>query len=353
MSCRLTLLFVWIIVVFANPLLAQKSMSAVPAAPPVGASRSPVIQAVGTTEPSLTLPQKPTGPERIAGYVLGPDDQIIIRAFHAEEISDKPVEISGDGYINLPLLGRVKAAGLTVVQLESVLAERLTAYIEHPQVTVLVADYRSQPVSVIGAVRNPGVVQLKGHKTLVEVIALAGGLIPESGNTVTITRELSNGRIPLAGAVDNPAGKISVARVNLRKVMDAQAPGDNIVIEANDVLTVPRGQMVYVVGEVQRPGGYVLNERDTISVLQALSLAGGLTANAAPKKAKILRDKSGNSGREEVASNVRKILSGNSPDVDLHPDDILFVPDSISKSAGRTALQTAMSMAGVAIWRIP
>jgi polysaccharide export outer membrane protein len=340
-----------IILVFVIPLLAQKKTSAVP---PVGVSTSTVIQpAVSAPEPSLALSQKTGGPERIAGYVLGPEDQIVIHAFQAEEISGKPVEISGDGYINLPLLGRVKAAGLTIVQLESALAARLATYIEHPQVTLLVLDYRSQPISVIGAVRNPGVIQLKGRKTLVEVIALAGGLIAESGNTVIITRELSNGRIPLASAADDPAGRISVARLNLRKVMDAQAPADNIVIEANDVLTVPRGQMVYVVGEVQRPGGYVLNERDTVSVLQALSLAGGLTPNASPKKAKILRDKPGNSGREEVASNVRKILSGDSPDVDLHPDDILFVPDSMPKSAGRTALQTALNMAGVAIWRIP
>ncbi|HTF69609.1 MAG TPA: SLBB domain-containing protein, partial [Edaphobacter sp.] len=268
-------------------------------------------------------------------------------------ISDKPVEIAGDGYINLALVGRVKAAGLTVVKLEFELSNRLATYVEQPQVAVLVSEYRSQPVSVIGAVRNPGVIQLKGRKTLVDVIALAGGLIPEAGNSVTITRDLSNGPIPMAGASDDPAGKISVARINLRKIMDAQAPADNIVIDANDVLTIPRGQMVYVVGEVQRPGGYLLSERDTVSVLQALSLAGGLTANAAPKKAKILRDKPGKAGRVETASNLRKILSGNSPDVELRPDDILFVPDSLSKSAGRNALQVAMNMAGVAIWRIP
>jgi polysaccharide export outer membrane protein len=351
MHCRLKLSYFLIALPVAVLLFGQKSTSPVPPAP---ASASALPQAAASTsESQRPLPQKTTGPERIAGYVLGPEDQIIIRAFQAAEISDKPVEVAADGYVNLPMVGRVRAGGLTIIQFEAELTTRLTTYIEHPQVTVLVSDYRSQPISVIGAVRNPGVIQLKGRKNLVEVIALAGGLVPEAGNTVTITRDLSNGRIPLANAADDPAGKISVARVNLRKVMDAQAPGDNVVIEANDVLTVPRGQMVYVVGEVQRPGGYVLNERDTVSILQALSLAGGLTANASPKKAKILRDKPGNSDRVEVASDLRKILAGNSPDVALRPDDILFVPDSMSKAAGRTTLNAVMNMAGAAIFRIP
>jgi polysaccharide export outer membrane protein len=351
MHCRFKLSYLLIALPVAVLLFGQKSTSPVP---PVPVSPSAGPQPVASTSESpQSLPQKTTGPERIAGYVLGPEDQIIIHAFQAAEISDKPVEIAADGYVSLPMVGRVRAGGLTIVQFESELTTRLTTYIEHPQVTVLVSDYRSQPVSVIGAVRNPGVIQLKGRKTLVEVIALAGGLIPEAGNTVTITRDLSNGRIPLAAAADDPGGKISVARVNLRKVMNAQAPGDNVVIKANDVLTVPRGQMVYVVGEVQRPGGYVLNERDSVSVLQALSLAGGLTANAAPKKAKILRDKPGSTERVEVASNVRNILAGNAPDVSLRPDDILFVPNSMAKSAGRTTMQAVMNMMGAAIWRIP
>src|SRR5260370_20749593 len=103
--------------------------------------------------------------------------------------------------------------------------------------------------------------------------------------------------------------------------------------------------MVYVVGEVQKPGGFVLNERDTVSVLQALSLAGGLTANAAPKKAKILRGEIGKSTRIEVASDLHNMLGGKAPDIPLHAADILFVPNSVSKSAGRNALQAVMVMA--------
>jgi polysaccharide biosynthesis/export protein len=326
----------------------------VSAMPSFGQSTSAVPQTVSSTsQQQQPVPQKTATPERIPGYVLGADDQIIIRAFQADEISDKPFGIAGDGYVNLPLVGRVRAAGLRIDQLESELTAKLGTYIQNPQVTVLISDYRSQPISVVGAVNNPGVIQLKGRKNLVEVIALAGGLRPDAGNVVAITRELSNGRIALANATDDPSGRISVARVNLRKVMDAQAPEDNLVIETNDVVTVPRAQMVYVVGEVQKPGGYVLNERDTVSVLQVVSLAGGLTPNAASTKSMILRSDSGKSARVEAPINLRNILGGKAPDVPLHEDEILFVPNSISKSARAKAAQLAMSMAGAAIWRIP
>jgi polysaccharide biosynthesis/export protein len=347
MHCRFKLSCFVMAFLFMAPLFGQKSTSATPVGPAAA-----LRQEASAPDSSQAAPPK-AGPERVPGYVLGAEDQIIIRAFQAEEITDKPVEIAGDGYISLAMVGRVHAAGLTITELEAELTKRLAKYLEHPQVTVLVSDYRSQPISVIGAVKNPGVIQLRGRKTLVEVIALAGGLLAEAGNTATITRDASNGPIPLANAVNEPAGKISIARLNIRKVMDAQAPEDNIVIQPNDVLAIPRAQMVYVVGEIQKPGGYLLNERDTVSVLQALSLAGGFTANAAPKKAKILREQAGNSGRVEVMTNLRTILAGKSPDIALHADDILFVPDSLPKSAGRTALQTALNMAGVAIWRIP
>ncbi len=316
--------------------------------PPSNLAVSPAQMQTGVTSKQ---PAAQPAPERAFNYVLGPEDQIVIRAFQAEELSDKPIQIGGDGYINLPLVGRVKAAGLTVSQLESELVTRLGADIRNPQVSVFVADYRSQPVSVVGAVNTPGMVQLRGRKTLVEVVALAGGLRADAGNTVTVTRELANGRIPAPGAADDASGKYSIAQVNLQNVMNAQNPQANIVVQANDVVLIPRAQMVYVVGEVTRPGGYVLNERDSVSVLQALSLAGGLTNFASPKKAKILHDDHKQANPVEVSSNVRKILEGDAPDVPLHADDILFVPRSGAKTAGGKALETALNMAGIAIWK--
>jgi polysaccharide export outer membrane protein len=336
-----------ICVISALPAMSQA------AAGPVPADASKRVDALANDKtphpPAASAPQK--APERVASYVLGPEDQIIIRAFQAQELSDKPIQITGDGYINLPMIGKVKAAGLSVGALEIALTEKLKNYVRNPQVSVFVAEYHSEPVSVVGSVGNPGVIQLRGRKTLVEVIALAGGLKPDAGNSIVITREIAHGRIPLPGATDDAGGRFSIAKVNLRSVIEARNPQDNILVQTNDVITIPKAQLLYVVGEVQRPGGYALNEKDSITVLQAVALAGGLTGKASTKKAKILHQNRDSSNRTELATNVKKILDGTAPDVALHADDILFVPNSLPKSAGTTALQTAMNMAGAAVFR--
>jgi polysaccharide biosynthesis/export protein len=318
---------------------------------PVAADDTTVQKTTDSNLSKSPVLSPPKGPERIPNYVLGPEDQIVIRAFPVEELSERPIQIANDGYINLPLVGRLKAGGLTVSALEKDLVDRLEVYVRNPQVSVSVSDYRSEPVSVVGDVAIPGVVQLRGRKNLVEVIALAGGLKADAGNTVTITRELSTGRIPLPTAKDSPDGRFSVAHVNLQDVMDGRDPASNLLIQANDILMIPKGRLVYVVGEVQRPGGYVMNERDHVTVLQAVALAGGLTTRAAPAKARILYQQEGQNNRSEVPTDVRKILDGRSPDVNLKAEDILFVPNSLPKSAGAKALETAINMAGVAVFR--
>jgi polysaccharide export outer membrane protein len=326
-------------------------MSQTGAVAPESADADGRVDALSRGKPAQPLTDSHKGPERVVNYILGPEDQIIVRAFRAEELSEKPIQIAGDGYISLPMLGRVKAAGLSVGALEADLSEKLKSYVREPQVTVFVAEYHSEPVSVVGSVTRPGVIQLMGRKNLVEVIALAGGLNADAGNTIVITRELSVGRIPVPGATDDPNGRFSVAKVNLRGVMEARNPQDNILVEANDVIAIPKAQLLYVVGEVQRPGGYALNEKDTVTVLQALALAGGFTVKASPKKARILHQNNDQTNRIELATNVKKILDGTTPDVALRADDILFVPNSLPKSAGAAAVQTALSMAGVMVYR--
>ncbi len=304
--------------------------------------------AATTTAPGAYVKK---GPERIPNYVLGPDDQITIQAFQAEELSNKPMQIAGDGNINLPLVGQVKAGGLSISELEASLVTRLRNFVKNPQVTVFVSEYRSQPVSVVGAVNTPGVVQLRGRKTLVEVIAMAGGLRADAGNMATVTRELSVGRLPLPDAADDPNGEFSIGHVNLHDMMDAHSPRENILVDANDVIMIPKAPLLYVVGEVQKPGGYAITERNSVSILQAVALAGGLTAQAAPKKARILYQTAGVQTRTEVAANVRKILDGQAPDIELHADDILFIPSNLPKSVGGKALETALNMAGIAVWK--
>ena len=121
-------------------------------------------------------------------YVLGPDDEVSIRVIESEEISEEPFRIDPGGDISLPLVGRVRASGRTPQKLETELTERLRAFIHEPQVLVRVTQFRSQPVSVIGAVNKPGIHQLEGRKSLIEILSLAGGLRQDAGHTVKITR---------------------------------------------------------------------------------------------------------------------------------------------------------------------
>ena len=160
--------------------------------------------------------------EDALGYVLGPDDQIVIRVFEGLDLSEKPILIGTNGDITVPLIGRVKAGGLTVEQLETELTNRLKKYIWDPQVFVTVGEFRSHPVSVLGAVNSPGVIQLRGEKTLYEVLAMAGGPRDTAGSTITVTRLLSNGEIPLAGATTDLARKFSSAELSVREILDGK-----------------------------------------------------------------------------------------------------------------------------------
>jgi polysaccharide export outer membrane protein len=287
------------------------------------------------------------------GYTLGPGDEIVVWARDAAEIPQRPIKIENDGSISIPLAGRLQAAGLTISQLEAALVERLKEQILQPQVTVNVTDFRSQPVSVIGAVNKPGVLQLQGRKSLFEMLSMAEGLRQDAGHSVKVTRRIDRwGRLPLSSAKDDPTGQFSVATVNLKSIMEARNPEENIQIKPDDVISVPRAEMVYVIGEVKKSGGFVLNEHENISVLQALSLAEGLNHTASAKNSKILRPKAGSSERIEIAVDVNRILSGKGEDVRLNAEDILFIPNSAARSAGIRALETAIQMGtGFVIWR--
>ena len=301
-----------------------------------------VVLAAAFASPSTAAAQNST--EERSGSVLGPNDQISIRALDAEEISDKTYRVSGSGDLTLPMIGTLRAAGLTVGQLESDVAAALRKYIRNPKVAISVTEFHSQPVSVIGAVTTPGIVQLQGKKTLVEVISMAGGLKNDAGQSVTITRQKEWGSLPLPGARLDPTGQFSIAALKLKDVLEARNPEQNIMIRPNDIISVPRAETIYVLGAVKRAGRFALNESDTLSVLQAVSLAEGLERTASPQKAKILRIAPGATRRAEVPLNLKKIFSGEMADVVLQPDDILFVPDSAQKRAALRTLEALISI---------
>ena len=299
-------------------------------------------------------PKTPPAPAQSSGdYILGSGDQISIWALGVEEISDKPLRIDNAGDIDLPMLGRIHAAGRTTGQLADDLKTRLRADVKEPQVSVNLLDYASQPVSVIGAVNKPGVYQLQGRRSLVEMLSLAEGPRQDAGYKVRITRQLQWGKIPLPTASTDSANGYSVAEVRLQDVLQGKKPGENIAIRPHDVISVAPGQTVYVVGEVHKSGGFVLGERDRISVLQAISMAEGLDKTAAPKKAKILRAAEGSTSRKEIPVDLSQILSGKGEDIAMRPDDILVVPNNQAKSAAIRALETAVNVGtGITIWRV-
>jgi polysaccharide export outer membrane protein len=287
-------------------------------------------------------------------YLLGPDDQLEISAPELTETSNKPVRVDGEGKIDVPLVGRVQVAGLNVPQVEEKLNKLLHTYIRDPQVIVNVVEVRSQPVSVLGAVNTPGVHQVQGRKTLLEMLAQAGGVRPDAGYSVRITREMDWGCIPLPNSQIDASGRFSVAELNLKEIMEAKDPQENIQILPHDVISVPKAEMVYVIGEVRRSGGFVLGEHQSISVLQALSLAEGLNGAADTRHARILRLKRDADQREELSVDVKDLLAGKKPDVPLQGDDILFIPGSTGKKAALRALEAAVQTGtGLAIWRMP
>jgi polysaccharide export outer membrane protein len=275
-------------------------------------------------------------------YLLGPQDVVTIHALNAPDISDKPFRLDADGELKLPMLGRIHAGGMTPEQLEGEISKRLKVYLEEPEVTVGITEFRSQPVSILGAVTTPGVHQLEGQKTLLEVLAVAGGLKSEAGATIKITRRLEYGKIPVPGAVDDPTHQFSIAEINLKSVMDATSPELNILIKPHDVLSVPHSDVVYVIGEVSKAGPLSLNEGQSISVLEAVSSSGGMLRTAAPSHSRILRPVAGQPKRVEVAVDVKKILAGQSDDIPLLAGDILVVPGSTGKRAVLRAIEAAV-----------
>jgi polysaccharide biosynthesis/export protein len=323
----------------AQSVAADGRFDAAPAAPAVSTAAS--------------VPTAPSAAADATGtsYVLGAEDLITVRVFAADDIPDKPAQIDNNGSVTLPMIGLVHAAGLTVEQFQANLVTAYKKYFKDPQVTVQVNEFHSQPVSVAGNVNTPGVVQLRGNRNLMEVISMAGGLRPEAGDQALITRNLSEGTIPVSGAFTDPTGKYSVAHINIREVMSGKDPVGNIVMKPHDVVTIPRARMIYVLGNVTKPGGFVLTDNESMSISKAIALAGGWDKTASLSGARVLRA-SGGAEREQIPLNVKKILENKAPDVEMRPDDILYIPNSNSKTFGAMGLASAIGVGtGIAIWR--
>ena len=202
------------------------------------------------------------------------------------------------------MIGQVHAAGLTVEQLQANLVTAYKKYFKDPQVTVQVTDSAASRCPCRQR-QHPRRGAIAGKSQPDGSDRQAGGLRADAGDSVLITRNLSEGPIPVAGAFTDPTGKYSVAHIDVRAIMSGKDPQGNILIKPHDVITVPRARMIYVLGNVGRPGGYVLTENETMSITQAIALAGGWGTTAKLGGTKILRA-DGGAEREEIPATSRR-----------------------------------------------
>lgn len=295
-----------------------------------------------------------TGPQ---DYRIGFDDVLDVNVFEAQELN-REVRVSSAGEISLPLLDSVHVAGLTPRELEIVLQELLRRkYMKDPHVSVFVREMQSHPVSVLGAVRRPGVFQVRGSKTLLEILSLAEGLADDAGETVIIMRGAglqnaaadSEETASEKNASDSRAS--DVVQVNLKELLDSSDVRHNPLVNPGDIVKVLRAGIVYVVGEVQRPGGFAMKSNEKMSVLQVIALSGGLTRTASKSGARIIRTDEQSGERAQTPINLGKILAGKAPDPMLESKDIVFVPNSASKTTfSRGTEVAAQTLVGLLIF---
>jgi polysaccharide export outer membrane protein len=228
--------------------------------------------------------------QQASDYVIGAQDVLAITSYDQADLSGR-FSVEADGTFTFPLIGRVKAGGLTLRAMEAELKRRLKdeGYFRNPQITVSIDQYKSQKIFIVGEVRAPGAYQLSGDMSLIEALARAGSMLPSASGEALIVH-LAPGQ-NLADALSTPQNASNIARVNL-KDLENGILSQNAVLRDGDTIVVPRAQSVYVFGQVKNPGAYPLQQTDT-TVLQALSLAGGVTESAATNRIKIIRMENG------------------------------------------------------------
>jgi len=296
-----------------------------------------------------------------AEYRIGTHDLLEINVFEAPDLN-RSLRVSAGGEISMPLLGAIQSTGLTARELEGVIEIKLRQYMKDPHVGVFVTTVESHPVSVVGAVKKPGVFQVRGTKTVLEMLSMAEGLSDDAGDQVLVmrgaglqfgsdsTRDPSNSNSDSAEPA-NPTGNDTV-KINLKDLLESGDQRYNVPVYPGDIVKVTRGGIVYVIGEVKKPGGFVLKSDQNMSVLKAIALAEGLTSTSAKSRTKIIRTDEHSGKRVEFPIDLGKVLAGKAPDTPLKPADIVFVPNSSGKTVLYKGTEAAVATAsGLAIWR--
>ncbi|MCC7009060.1 MAG: polysaccharide biosynthesis/export family protein [Acidobacteria bacterium] len=232
--------------------------------------------------------QVPAASASERAYQVGPNDVLLITVFGQPDLTGR-YTVGADGVFAFPLVGRVKAGGLSVRDLEMTLTGLLSPdYLRNPQVSIAVETYRSQQFFVLGEVNQPGSFYLSGQETLIQALARAGSTKPDAGDEVLIVR-------PRAGAAGGPVRPDQAGAADVRRVsLDALSTGnlaENVQIQAGDTIFVTRAEQVFILGQVKNPGPYRYSR--TVTVLQYLSMAGGATDRGATSRVKIVRTMNG------------------------------------------------------------
>lgn len=296
-----------------------------------------------------------------AGVPVGPGDLLHVDVFDVPELS-RDIRVGDSGDISFPLIHeRISASGLTTFQLEEKLEEILASegLVAHPQVSVLLKEQNSQPVSVVGAVMHPLVLQVMRPTTLLEVLASAGGVSDEAGSTVVITRTPHTTDPHLQQVSDSTAPDQSAATsitIRLQDLLESGKSEFNVAVMGGDVVTVPRAGIVYVLGAgVAQQGEYVMQGHgDQVTVLKAIAMAHGLNSFAKADSAMIMRNNPVTGKRDQIPVQVKRMQNHKAEDVPLQSNDILYVPDSRGKRAMARGTEAALGIGTqVAIYRMP
>jgi polysaccharide export outer membrane protein len=298
---------------------------------------------------------------------IGTGDMLHVEVFDVPELS-RDVRVSDTGEISYPLIpGRIRASGLAPYQLEQKLAQLLieNGLVSHPQVSVFVKEQNSQPVSIVGAVSKPGVLQIIRPTTLLELLASSGGITDDAGSYVIITRRSAPKEVreeatvateepPPVTPPDELTQPSQIITIRLQDLLESGNPVYNVAVYGGDVVSVPRAGIVYVTGAgVAQPGGYVLQSHgEQITVMKAVALAHGLTSFSKSDDAVIMRSNPVTGQRDVIPVHIKQIENHKNDDMAMKSNDILYIPDSVGRKVLARSAEAAISIgSSVAIFR--
>jgi polysaccharide biosynthesis/export protein len=325
----------WILVAFcvvavvAAQELQPATASAQPTGIPAGAA-APVAQYAAPAGADATVPSSPAAAESL---LIGPGDLLRISVLRESEL-DQRVRVFDSGEISLALAGNVPVQGLTPAQAAARIAEKYRdgKFLLHPEVSVFVEEYATETVTILGQVTHPGAVPLAAPRGLIDVLSLAGGLTEFADRHIVIERRTSGGQ---------PAERIRAFVPNRAD----DALNANVLVRPGDTVIVPKAGIVYVLGDVAHPGGYLMQNDSQLTVLQAIALAAGASKTASEKRIRLVRNVDGITHSIDLP--LRDMERGRDPDVPLQANDILYVPFSMARnlSMGLASITAAASSA--------